>query len=282
MVGGASSGGVLVAAVGPGWGLAIDAGAFFVSALCFSFIRLDPTDRLGQANMLLELREGWDAFRSRTWLWVVVAAFGVINAAHAAGWYTLRPVIADQTFGRQGWGFVLAAETGGMFLAGLVLLRVRFRRPLFVGMLGVLAWSPLMLALGMQPGFAVLVAISLVGGAGVELFGVGWDLSVQQHVPPHLLSRVYAYDALGSFVAIPVGQVLAGPLAAVVGRARRSSRSASSLRRRSSSPCSSRQYATSSASTPSPRPRRPPSRAAAPDSTTFGTRARTSVRVGAC
>ena len=45
-------------------------------------------------------------------------AFGVINAVHAAGWYTLGPVIADETFGRQGWGFVLGAETAGMFLAG--------------------------------------------------------------------------------------------------------------------------------------------------------------------
>jgi MFS family permease len=40
---------------------------------------------------------------------------------------------------------------------------------------------------------------------------------MQQHVPPHLLSRVYAYDALGSLVAIPVGQVLAGPAAGWLG-----------------------------------------------------------------
>ncbi len=68
------------------------------------------------SNVLVELREGWTAFRSRTWLWVVVLAFGVINAVHAAGWYTLGPLIADETFGRQGWGFVLGAETAGMFL----------------------------------------------------------------------------------------------------------------------------------------------------------------------
>ncbi len=32
-----------------------------------------------------------------------------------------------------------------------------------------------------------------------------------------MLSRVYSYDALGSFVAIPVGQVVVGPLAAGLG-----------------------------------------------------------------
>ncbi len=217
MIGGVSVGGVLVAGVGPGWGLAVDATSFLAAAACFAAIRVDPHERLASGNVLVDLREGWSAFRSRTWLWVVVLAFGVINAVHAAGWSTLGPKIADETFGRQGWGFVLAAETAGMFLAGLLLLRVRFRRPLFVGMLGVTVWSPLMLVLAAEPAVLVLVVASLVAGSAIELFGVGWDLTMQQHVPPHLLSRVYAYDALGSLVAIPLGQVLAGPAAAWLG-----------------------------------------------------------------
>jgi MFS family permease len=125
--------------------------------------------------------------------------------------------MADDTFGRQGWGFVLAAETAGMFVAGVVLLRVRFRRPLFVGMLGVMVWSPLMLVLAAEPGVLLLILASFVAGVAIELFGIGWDLSMQQHVPPHLLSRVYAYDALGSLMAIPIGQVLAGPAAGLLG-----------------------------------------------------------------
>lgn len=217
MVGGASLGGVLVAGVGSGWAMAVDAATFLVGAACFGAIRMDAGERLPASNVLADLRDGWTAFRSRTWLWVVVLAFGVINAVHAAGWFTLGPKIADETFGRQGWGFVLAAETAGMFLAGVLLLRVRFRRPLYVGMLGVLAWSPLLLVLGAEPPVLVLVAASLVAGACIELFGLGWDLSMQQHVPPHQLSRVYSYDALGSLVAIPVGQLLAGPIAGLVG-----------------------------------------------------------------
>jgi MFS family permease len=84
-------------------------------------------------------------------------------------------------------------------------------------MLGVLVWSPLMLVLAAEPAMVLLVAAAFVGGVGLELFGVGWDLSMQQHVPPELLSRVYAYDGLGSIVAIPIGQVLAGPAAAWLG-----------------------------------------------------------------
>ena len=74
-----------------------------------------------------------------------------------------------------------------------------------------------MLVLAAEPAVLLLVLTAFVAGASIELFGIGWDLSMQQHIPPHLLSRVYAYDALGSLVAIPIGQVLAGPLAAAVG-----------------------------------------------------------------
>jgi hypothetical protein len=40
---------------------------------------------------------------------------------------------------------------------------------------------------------------------------------MQEHVPDEMLSRAYSYDMLGSFVAIPVGQLTIGPLAAVFG-----------------------------------------------------------------
>ena len=40
---------------------------------------------------------------------------------------------------------------------------------------------------------------------------------MQEHIPADKLARVYSYDMLGSFVAIPIGQVAAGPLAERVG-----------------------------------------------------------------
>ena len=58
---------------------------------------------------------------------------------------------------------------------------------------------------------------AFVGGAGLEVFGLGWNLAMQEHVPDEMLSRAYSYDSLGSFVAIPVGQLAAGPVAALLG-----------------------------------------------------------------
>ena len=54
-------------------------------------------------------------------------------------------------------------------------------------------------------------------GLAMEQFGIAWDVSLQEHVPPERLARVYAYDMLGSFVAIPIGQIAVGPLAEAYG-----------------------------------------------------------------
>ena len=74
-----------------------------------------------------------------------------------------------------------------------------------------------MLMLGLYPQTIAVMAMALLAGAGVEVFGLGWNLAMQEHVPDEMLSRAYSYDALGSFVAIPVGQLLFGPLGAVFG-----------------------------------------------------------------
>ncbi|HEU5211672.1 MAG TPA: hypothetical protein VFU10_02790 [Gaiellaceae bacterium] len=57
----------------------------------------------------------------------------------------------------------------------------------------------------------------VVAGGGVEVFSVMWDTAMQQQIPHHRLSRVYSYDALGSFVCIPIGLSIAGPLSGLLG-----------------------------------------------------------------
>ncbi len=59
----------------------------------------------------------------------------------------------------------------------------------------------------------VLFAAMFLAGVAVQQFDVAWEVAVQENVPGEKLSRVYSYDALGSFVAMPLGQVAIGPFA---------------------------------------------------------------------
>ena len=224
---GAASGGVLVGSLGSGWGLAVDAVAYVVAAGCFSRLRRRPdatpltssvaARRRGFAGVGGDLRDGWREVSSRTWLWAVVIAFGFANAAQAAGRATLGPVVADRTFGPEGWGLVLAVQTAGMFAGGLLMLRLRPGRPLFAGCAAILLWVPMFVVLALNPTLPMLLPVALLGGVGLEVFSVSWDLSLQQQIPQDRLSRVYSFDAIGSYAMIPIGQLVAGPLALALG-----------------------------------------------------------------
>ena len=216
---GAPVAGIVVAAVGPGWGIAVDAAAFLVAAVFFALVRIPPAAVVAQerSNIFVDLREGWSAFVTRTWLWVVVAGFCVLNATWSGALFVLGPVIADDTIGRQSWGFVLAAETVGMILGAIVAMRVRIRRLLFFGVVCTAGMALPIFTLGVSPHLCVLLVSSFLAGVALEQFGIAWETTMQEHVPADKLARVYSYDMVGSFVAIPIGQVAVGPISDVVG-----------------------------------------------------------------
>ncbi|MGA8847283.1 MAG: MFS transporter, partial [Nocardioides sp.] len=209
---------LLVVGFGPGWALAVDASTWMLSALLLGFVvlpRRAPKEE--ETSTIVDLREGWTYVRRTTWLWVVVLGFGVLNAIHSGAWFTLGPARAKETIGEQGWGLVLSAEAVGLLVMTLIMLRLPLQRPLYVGMLGISLLGVPILLLGAHPHLAILMVATFVAGAGTEVFAMGWNLAMQEHVPDEMLSRAYSYDALGSFVAIPVGQIAFGPLAAAYG-----------------------------------------------------------------
>jgi MFS family permease len=55
---------------------------------------------------------------------------------------------------------------------------------------------------------------------GIEVFGMGWNLAMQENIDDSMLSRAYSYDMLGSFVAMPIGQLAWGPLGVAFGNER--------------------------------------------------------------
>ncbi len=209
---------LLVVGVGPGWALGVDAATWLAAAVILGSVRLPARPpREERTSTVQELHEGWTYFRSTTWLWAVVLGFGVLNAIHSGAWFTLGPAQAKATIGERGWGYVLSAESIGLIATTMVMLRRPLRRPLQSGMLGVALLGLPIFVLGWSPHVALLVVCAFVAGAGTEVFSMGWNLAMQENVPEQMLSRAYSYDALGSFVAMPVGQLAFGPLGLAFG-----------------------------------------------------------------
>ena len=208
----------LVVGAGAGWALAIDSLTWLLAAALLVKVRIPAREKDGESTSTLhELREGWSLFAGTTWLWVVVLAFSLMNAIHSGAWFTLGPPIAKATIGEQGWGYVLSAESIGLLLMTAVMLRRRLERPLLVGMIAISSVGLPLLLLGASPQLLPLVLAALVAGAGIELFSLGWTLAMQEHIEERMLSRAFSYDALGSLVAVPIGQLAYGPLGAAFG-----------------------------------------------------------------
>lgn len=212
---------ILVATVGAGVALAIDAATWLAAALLLTRVHIPSRPPLPQkSSVLADLREGWGVFTGHTWLWVIVLAFGLMNAIHMGAWFTLGPAVAKDTIGETGWGYVLSAEAVGLLVMTLVMARFRLRRPLLAGMLGMSVFAVPMIIMGSDPVLPLLVVAAFAAGLGVEVFSLGWNLAMQENIEERMLSRAYSYDALGSFVAIPIGQLTFGPLGEAFGAQR--------------------------------------------------------------
>ncbi len=215
---GAASAGVLVATIGAGWAMAVDAATFGVAAVLVASLRPRAQLRSARSSLLLDLRDGWREFTSHRWLWTVVLQFTVLFAAWQASFAVVGPIVAKRLLGGPtDWGLIAGAYGAGLLCGGVAALRLRVERPILVGtlLMFVMAVPPLLLA-GPAPVWAI-AASALAAGIGFELFVVLWYTALQVHVAPEALSRVIAYDTLGSIALVPVAEAAAGPATEALG-----------------------------------------------------------------
>jgi MFS family permease len=210
---------VLVLGLGAGWAFALDAATFVVSAWFLTRVR--PRERGApptRQTLLAELREGYAEVRSRAWIWVTVVAFAVALLLSFGPWTTLGPTIADDEYGSAGvFGLLAAAMGAGTMLGALLGFRWRPQHPMRAGFLWCLPWPAVTVAFALGAPLVLLVPLFAAAGVGLSLFGIWWDTALAERVPPHTLSRVSAYDWMGSLALLPLGYLLAGPLGEALG-----------------------------------------------------------------
>ena len=210
--------GVIVAWQGAGPALAVDAATFFVSALFLSRLRAPPRTAAGDhASFLRDLRDGWGAFRSRRWLWTIVASAGIFNMLWGT-WAALGPVVADRDLGgAAAWGAVLGALGVGALIGSVLATRSDVRRPAVVFAVSGAAFAVPLALLAARVPVPALAAAALLTGAGMMIGNAAWETALQRHVPDEWLSRVTSYDWLASMALTPVGMAVSAPLAAGIG-----------------------------------------------------------------
>lgn len=210
-------GGVLVAAAGAGWAIAIDAVTFAVSAVCLAMLRIPTRVAAEQGSFVADLREGWVAFRSRRWVWTFVLYFAMGNLLWGA-WNALGPIVAEHDLGgAAAWGTILAAVGVGALAGSLLATRVKPRRPLLPAALADGLFALPLAFMAAATSVPLIACGAALSGAGIALAISIWESTLQRHIPAESLSRVSSYDWFGSLAFNPLGLAVWGPVAAAIG-----------------------------------------------------------------
>lgn len=210
--------GLMIAVWSPGVVFAVDAVTFAFSALSLAVLPIARLPRAARNSFFADLGEGWRETWSHGWLRASLAGAAVTNLGIAA-LFVLGPLIAQEELGgAAAWGVVLTGGAIGATLGGVVALRARPERPLVGAFVGYSLGALPLLALT-----APLPVLALTVAYGVYQLGIVYgnalgETIMQREIPPDRLSRVDSFDWMVSICFLPIGQVLAGPLAETVGR----------------------------------------------------------------
>jgi len=164
-----------------------------------------------------ELGAGWSEVRSRGWYWRNLIGHGMWNTASGV-LAVLAPVVAIHRLGGAAAVGIIGSAIGvGGVIGGFAAMAVRPQRPLLAANSG-LALTGLLAASYVWPAHLwVVVVCAVLSMLGLAFLNACWETILQGQFPHGVLARVSSWDGLTSFVGIPAGNAVAGPLAAAFG-----------------------------------------------------------------
>ncbi|PLR94135.1 MFS transporter [Bacillus sp. T33-2] len=222
---GPALGGLIVSAASAGIGFGLDAITYLLSFICLLFIRdlTSKTETKSEAykfNMMKDFAEGVAVLKSQPWLWVTILAFSFINICYAGIIVVLIPWLFNvhYDFDPFIYGLAMAFSGGGAVLAAFIFgSRQKWKRRGLIAYGGVLLSGLALLAMPFVTWAPGLVGLLAIEGFGIMMFALVWETSLQELVPEEAFGRVASLDMLGSFALLPLGYLLTGWLADVIG-----------------------------------------------------------------
>jgi hypothetical protein len=222
MVFGPILGGFLVAAGDSAIGLAIDATTFLLSAVIL--LGIHNTTKASTSHRtsspLQQLIEGWHALLSQRWLLIVILASGTFHLLALSAVFALGPAYAEHHLnGASGWGILVAAFGAGGITGSLISTRFRTTSPGIAILVSLIALSsqPFVLASGLP--YVVILIWQFLNGIALAFFSVVYGTATQRHVPRETLGRVGSFDEILTSALMPLGYLLLGFAATIIGPA---------------------------------------------------------------
>ncbi|PLS08506.1 MFS transporter [Neobacillus cucumis] len=218
-------GGVIISAVSGGWGFGINAATYIISLFfLFNLRTLNFQKPLGDSNQKSTIKqdfmEGIEVLKGHPWLWMTILAFSFINIFSNGIVQIILPWLIKNyyQFEPYVYGLVLGSSGAGAIFCGIIFgLRPDWKKRGLLAYGGVLLSGIALVLLAFISSIPLLMACMFLEGAGIMLFGLIWETSLQELVPEDKFGRVVSLDMLGSFALLPVGYLITGWMAEGIG-----------------------------------------------------------------
>jgi predicted MFS family arabinose efflux permease len=212
--------GALVALVGPGWAVLIDALTFLVSAAFLYRLPRAVAEERPQSDggLLASIGGGLAEVRRRPWLWIWISHVALVNLLVISPMLILGPYVADQHLGgAPAWSAIGISYAVGGLAGGFVSARWRPSRPMAAAVTFALLTVPLPALLALPADVWQLMLAGLGAGLQLVVYNVLQTTAIQRNVSESFVARATSVTSLGALVAAPLGMGLAGPAATAFG-----------------------------------------------------------------
>ncbi|PEI65589.1 MFS transporter [Bacillus wiedmannii] len=222
---GPALGGLIVSVASAGIGFGLDAVTYLLSFFCLLFLseikfkKVKPIEKR-KVDYKQEFMEGILVLKSHPWLWITILVFSFVNICYAGIIVVLIPWLFNvhHHFEAYVYGLGMASSGVGAVIAALIFGgKERWRKRGLLGYGGVLISGCALLIMPFITWAPALIGLMAIEGFGMMIFGLIWETSLQELVPEEAFGRVASLDMLGSFALLPLGYVVVGWLATVIG-----------------------------------------------------------------
>ena len=178
----------------------------------------EPTAHEDKQTFMVDLKEGVRTVWQIKWIFALIATTSFQLMFIVGVESVLLPVITRREFDSNNV-FALSASVFslGAIIGALLSLRLKIKHQgqFCILVFALLATTTLALAFPFSP--YIVIGAYFIAGLSVGPWEAFWAAAVQKEVPQELQGRVFSVDHMGSTALIPLGMVLVGPAAELLG-----------------------------------------------------------------
>ncbi|WUH97726.1 MFS transporter [Spirillospora sp. NBC_00431] len=211
------SSGAAVTLVGPAWAAGARGALCGISAALLTRLATHRPSRTA-ASPLQDLRQGWQEFIRRPWVWIMTLHYTVITTALVCYMKIAGPVYTQHGHGGAwAWGIISAAQPLGALAGALIGARWRPPRLLLITATLPASISLPMLVMGGGSSWQLIALAAVIPGVLQAVYYVFWTTALQNRIPHEVLVRVNSWNIVTSYMMMPLIVLLSGPLVAAFG-----------------------------------------------------------------